>query len=147
MSRKNPADQLADDLGCLIIGLLWVMAVGLFTLIVKAFQTSPEAQLLKLQPGYAWLSPVEAKACPQCGTANANYILHCYRCGSNLDVPKPVSPTQSQATALNQEPSVFVGIMILLLVIIVVAIIATVISLLQSGFSIQFDGTNFHISF
>ena len=68
--RKDPIDQLADDIGCLIIGLMWVAIVGFFTLIFKSTQVSPEDQLLKLQPGYAWLWQIEKTNCPECGTAN-----------------------------------------------------------------------------
>ena len=121
MSRKSPTDQLADDIGCLILGLVWLAIVGFFTLLFKSTQVSPEDQLLKLQPGYAWLWRIEKKDCPACGTANESYARRCDRCGATLVVEQP---TTAPNTTGNQD----IGVAIVVLVVLGVIILAIIAS-------------------
>lgn len=119
--RKSPVDQMAEEIGCLIIGLLWVAAVGLFTLIFKASRAAPEDQLLKLQPGYAWLWPIEPSDCPQCGTANESQLSTCYRCGTVL--PRPAGSESEPATdGYNTTTVIIVWVLCLVAIFIVVAL-------------------------
>ncbi len=103
MSRKSPTDQMAEDIGCLIIALLWMAVVGFFALFIKASQVAPEDKLLKLQPSYVWLWRIEPLDCPACGTINESNMSRCYRCGASLAVP--VTTEQQVVTSSNQAPT------------------------------------------
>lgn len=115
MSRKSPTDQLADDIGCLVIGLLWLAIVGFFTLLFKSTQVSPEDQLLKLQPGYAWLWPIGAKNCPDCGVTNENTTQRCYRCGAKMTLPQAAEQgTTTAVSGAEGNEGVIIAIIILI---------------------------------
>lgn len=101
--RKSPTDQLADDIGCMIIGILWVAAVGLFTLLFKTTQVAPEDQLLKLQPGFAWWWRIEPQDCPDCGAVNESYKRSCYQCGATLATPTEAATPSTGQTTPNRQ--------------------------------------------
>ena len=134
MSRKSPTDQMADDLGCLIIGLLWLAIVGFFTLLFKSTQVSPEDQLLKLQPSYAWLWRIESKNCPQCGATNESYIQRCYQCGMVFATPtksaeqKTISNSSSVTQPSAPESNIALNMVIFVMVIIGVFILISVLA-------------------
>ena len=122
MSRKNPTDEMAESIGCLVFMLLWTGIVGLFTFIFKASQTSPEERLRKLQPGYAWFLPIEAIDCFQCRAVNESCVSHCYRCGAVLAVPAPV--TEPSPILNNNEAAIGLTIMgVFFLVLIVMSMV------------------------
>jgi|GEM_PF-5386868 len=115
MSRKSPTDQMAEDLGCLIIGLMWLAIVGFFTLLFKSTQVSPEDQLLKLQPGYAWLWQIEKTDCPECGATNESYAKRCDRCGARLVVPEAAVTQQPLPAADPANQGIIIAIVVLVI--------------------------------
>jgi hypothetical protein len=118
--RKDPIDQMADDIGCMIVGLLWVAAVAVFAAIFKATQVSPENQLLKLQPGYGWRWQIEPLDCAHCGAVNESYRKHCYQCGTILTRPETEASPQTTAAPHNEVLTAVVVIGIAIVIILIV---------------------------
>jgi predicted nucleic acid-binding Zn ribbon protein len=135
--RKSPTDQLADDIGCMIIGILWVAAVGLFSLLFKATQVAPEDQLLKLQPGFAWWWRIEPQDCPDCGAVNESYKRSCFQCGATLTRPVEAVPAKTAGSSFaqvdygqsgNRQASAADTAIGLIVVVVIVALVILVLS-------------------
>lgn len=118
--RKDPMDEFAEQLGCLLIGLVWAAIVGLLALIFKASHVSPEEKLRNLQPSYVWNWQIKARDCPTCGTINESYVHHCYQCGTVLFVPEP-STAQSTADGGGYTWLIVLGVLFTVLVLIAIA--------------------------
>ncbi|MCB0171320.1 MAG: hypothetical protein KDJ52_17185 [Anaerolineae bacterium] len=129
--RKDPMDELAGEIGCLVIGLMWAAAVAVFALIFKSTQQSPEQQLLQLQSSGAWRWLIEPYDCPHCGTVNESYKSRCYQCGAKLiDDPQPVKSgwgqvdyrQPGQGSSLSDRGIAFVILAVIVLLFILAAV-------------------------
>lgn len=86
MSKSNESfsDQVATDMGCCALTLLWGMTAGLVTLVAKTLSTKPETQLRLLGQPSHWGTMTVEVACPSCGASNESGAKRCRICGHRI---------------------------------------------------------------